>query len=274
MLDEFHKKEKPFQGLAGMGGGVVSRVLGGALGPFQASGGTKSGPTGGYFYHEFTSNGTFEVTDGIADIEVMLQGAGGQGGGGAGGNGPGGGGGGGGATGVWTITGVTIATHPVTIAAGRSHPGGVNNGDSGQSTKLTLPSSGNVNSGGGGGGISGNNSPPGAGGSGGSNSDPWAAATLTGDYSGGNGQPGPASGGSNGGAGGEAGGRPQPSSLWWRPYINPGSGGSGGPPGGGNGNKGSNRGGGGGGGGGNNGPGGQKGGSTAGICVIRYPDAV
>ena len=29
MLDKFHKKEKPFQGLAGMGGGVVSRVLGG-----------------------------------------------------------------------------------------------------------------------------------------------------------------------------------------------------------------------------------------------------
>ena len=33
MLDVFHKKEKPFQGLVGMGGGVVSRVLGGDPGP-------------------------------------------------------------------------------------------------------------------------------------------------------------------------------------------------------------------------------------------------
>ena len=31
MLDKFHKKEKPFQGLAGMGGGVVSRVLSGGV---------------------------------------------------------------------------------------------------------------------------------------------------------------------------------------------------------------------------------------------------
>ena len=265
MFDRWHKKEKPLQGLAGMGGGVVSRVLGGALGPFQASGGTKSGPTGGYFYHEFTSNGTFEVTDGIADIEVILQGAGGQGGGGAGySGGGGGGGGGGGATGVWTITGVTIATHPVSIAAGRDHPGGTNNGDPGQSTTLTLPGSGYVRSGGGGGATSGNNSPSGGGGSGGSNSDPWAAATLTGDYPGGNGSN---KSGDNGGNGGEAGGKPQSPTLWWRPYISPGAGGGGG------GGKGANRGG--GGGGGNAGvPAGHKGGSTAGICVIRYPDAV
>ena len=269
MLDRWFRKEKPMFTMLGMGGGNANRALAGGLGPFQATGGTKSGPTGGYFYHEFTSNDTFEVTDGIADIEVMLQGAGGQGGGGAGYNGgDGGGGGGGGATGVWTITGVTIGTHYVTVAAGRDHPGGVNDGDPGQSTTLTLPGSGNVNSGGGGGGGAGNG--PGNGGSGGSNSDPWAAATLTGDYPGGNGNN---HSGSQGGNGGIAGGQPQPSDLWWRPYINPGSGGSGGPPGGGAGNKGSNRGGGGGGGGAGV-PAGHKGGSTAGICVIRYPDAV
>ena len=47
MLDKFHKKEKPFQGLAGMGGGVVSRVLGGptvsASGAFAAWGGGGGG---------------------------------------------------------------------------------------------------------------------------------------------------------------------------------------------------------------------------------------
>ena len=259
----WHKKEKPLQGLGGLGGGVASRLLGGALGPFQASGGTKSGPTGGYFYHEFTSDGTFEVTDGISDIEVMLQGAGAQGGGGAGYNGgDGGGGGGGGATGVWTITGVTIGTHYVVVAAGRDHPGGVNDGDPGQSTTFTLPTSGYVRSGGGGAGGAGNG--PGNGGGGGTNSDPWAAATLTGDYTGGNGSN---HSGSNGGSGGEAGGRPQSPTLWWRPYISPGTGGGSG------GGKGSLRGG--GGGGGNAGvPAGHKGGSTAGICVIRYPDAV
>ena len=31
MLDKWHKKEKPLQGLAGMGGGIVSRLMGGLV---------------------------------------------------------------------------------------------------------------------------------------------------------------------------------------------------------------------------------------------------
>ena len=292
MFNEQHKKESPILGLVGLGGGIA-RAGGSALGPFVATGGTKTGPEGGYYYHEYTPatpspQKVFTVTDGISDIEIAIQGAGGAGGGGS--YPYGGGGGGGGATGIWTITGVTINTHPITTGADLPHPNGTGEGDAGGYSQISHPSDGYVRAGGGGGGQPANG--PGAGGAGGTNSDPWSAATITGDYTGANGGN---SGAPNGSAGGNSGGypqpvsNPQPNALWWRLRItNPaydhddpseypdiaqygGYRGNPGPPEGGSGGRGNYYGGGGGGGGNQVGAGG---GVHGGMVVIRYPDAV
>lgn len=293
MFNEQHKKESPILGLLGLGGGIA-RAGGASLGPFVASGGTKTGPEGGYYYHEYTSPGTFVVTDGITDIEIAIQGGGAQGGGGAGyPSGKGGGGGGGGATGIWTIAGVTKNTHPIDVAAAQPHPGGPGDGNTGGYSQISHPSAGYARAGGGAGGQAGNNG--GAAGSGGTNSDPWGAATITSDYSGGSGQ---VANYPNGGTGGNSGGHPQPVSypqpnaLWWRvritnpayPHADPavypdistygGKGGNAGPPGSGSGGRGHYYGGAGGGGGSGPSGGGPKGGAYGGMVVIRYPDAV
>ena len=287
-------KQKPFAGFGGFGGGGLGLGGGASLGPFVASGGTKTGPEGGYYFHEYTPatpspQKVFTVTSGIADITVVLQG-----GGGAGGSGSypkGGAGGGGGATGVWTITGVTVDTHPITVGPALSHPNGTGEGDAGGYSQISHPSAGYARAGGGAGGQPANG--PGAGGAGGTNSDPWSAATITTNLSGANG----GNGGSypNGTAGGNSGGHPQPVSnpqpaaLWWRlrltnpayPHADPsvypdiatygGKGGSPGAPDGGSGGVGQFYGGGGAGGGNVVGAGG---GTKGGMVVIRYPDAV
>ena len=56
---EFNKKQKPYAGFSGMGGGAMglSNNMGGGSSladlPFSATGGSKSGPSGGYYYHAF-----------------------------------------------------------------------------------------------------------------------------------------------------------------------------------------------------------------------------
>ena len=138
MLDRWFKKEKPLQGLTGMGGGVVSRVLGGVA-PFVATGGTKTGPSGGYFYHDYTTSGSgtpFQVTSGKTDIEVLLVGGGGAGGRGSG---WGGGGGGGGAVGVYSVP-IGTGTYDLTV--------GADAGGDGNYTRLG-PSSSYIQAGGG-----------------------------------------------------------------------------------------------------------------------------
>lgn len=292
MFNEQHKKESPILGMLGLGGGIAR--AGGGLGPFVASGGTKTGPEGGYYFHEYTPatpspQKVFTVTSGIADITVVLQGGGGAGGSGS--YSKGGAAGGGGATGVWTITGVTVDTHPITVGPALSHPNGTGEGDAGGYSQISHPSAGYARAGGGAGGQPANG--PGAGGAGGTNSDPWSAATITTNLSGANG----GNGGSypNGTAGGNSGGHPQPVSnpqpaaLWWRlrltnpgyPHADPsvypdiatygGKGGSPGAPDGGSGGVGQFYGGGGAGGGNVVGAGG---GTKGGMVVIRYPDAV
>jgi hypothetical protein len=49
---EWHKKEKPFLGMAGMGGGVAGKLFRG-LGSFSATGGNVNGlaPGNGYIIH-------------------------------------------------------------------------------------------------------------------------------------------------------------------------------------------------------------------------------
>ena len=90
----WHKKEKPLQGMGGLGGGVVSRLMGGgALAPISATGGDSTLDITGYKVHIFTSTGpaTFQVDSGGGDVEYLVVAGGGSGsaqyggGGGAGG---------------------------------------------------------------------------------------------------------------------------------------------------------------------------------------------
>ena len=69
MFNNWHKKEKPIQGMMGFGGGATGYLVGGnALGPFQLTGGTKS-VIGDYTFHKFTNGmpGTFTVDDGLTE---------------------------------------------------------------------------------------------------------------------------------------------------------------------------------------------------------------
>ena len=128
IFNEFNKKEKPvFTGLRfgfGSGGGGAGGDADAASGPITATGGTKS-PTSrsGYIVHTFQhpdtssftpdTSQTFEVTSGLADIEILCVGGGG------GGAHLGGGGGGG----LIYKTGITIGpgTYPITVGAGGEH---------------------------------------------------------------------------------------------------------------------------------------------------------
>ena len=71
MLDRFFKKEKPFSGIQGFGGGIGSSN---SSPTFEASGGNTVTTSGGYIIHKFTSPGTFSVTLGEADIELLMVG--------------------------------------------------------------------------------------------------------------------------------------------------------------------------------------------------------
>jgi len=90
---------------------VLGFGSGGALGPFAATGGTET-TYGVYTVHSFTSNGTFEITSGEGDIDVLIVGAGG-----GGGFAHSGGGGGGGMIEMPAQT-VGIASYAIVIGAG------------------------------------------------------------------------------------------------------------------------------------------------------------
>ena len=99
MLNNWFKKEKPFGGFAGFGGGATGIVFGGvAAVAAEATGGIINEYSDGgtkYKAHIFTTPGTFELVSGDVDLEYMVIGGGGSGGsynGGAGGSGGGDGG--------------------------------------------------------------------------------------------------------------------------------------------------------------------------------------
>ena len=81
------RKEMPFQGLIGFGGGATGLGVAGGVSPIDASGGTTStfsDPNGDWKAHVFTSSGTFVVNSGSGDIEyLVVAGGGGSGGGGS-----------------------------------------------------------------------------------------------------------------------------------------------------------------------------------------------
>ena len=67
--NSWFKKEKPFLGITGLGGGVGSNLVGGAS--FDASGGIISDystPTAVYRSHVFATSGSFVVNAGSADV--------------------------------------------------------------------------------------------------------------------------------------------------------------------------------------------------------------
>lgn len=269
---EFHKKEKPLLSLSSFGGGAGGYAFGGVNPinlPFSATGGTKSGPTGGYYYHVFGSDETFTIISGISQVEVALTGGGGGGGGGGPSGGDEGGGGGGGAgTGIFTIGELIPGDYTVTVGGpGTLGSGGYAPGGAGGDSRFVGPPTYPGTLTGGGGGASEWYS----GSTGGSASGSWPSSptfTTNNTFSGSNGSPGDgrptvATGPINGGAGGSAGHNGNPG--WWSPFLDPGAGGTGFSATGGDY--------GGGGAGGQRGPfpGGRGG---VGRVIVRYPDAV
>ena len=190
----------------------------GGAGEITATGGTTSIETIGgtnYKIHAFTGNGTFEVTAGSGDVDVLLVGGGGSGGGsldyGAGG------GGGGGQTRYESAVSVSTTSYSITVGAGGAGAsssadkggdttgftytaegggcgGGTEQGKNGESTTnsgaggggtawTSTPGTGGTGSFGGGDAVQGNE----AGGGGGGDGSAGADATTTTGGNGGNG---------------------------------------------------------------------------------------
>ena len=119
----WNKKERPLPSLLGMGGGAGGFAFGGGGGSLEASGGDIANalePGNGYKYHTFGTSGTFEITSGNSEIDILVVAGGGGGGGRAGG--------GGGAGGIVYVQSVPLSsgTYPVSIGnagAGAGQPG-------------------------------------------------------------------------------------------------------------------------------------------------------
>ena len=95
--------------------------------PFAANGGNSNdgGISGGYKYHTFTNSGTFTVTSGTTDAEILVVGGGG--GGGAHNSSGSDGGGGGGAGGVVLAPSVPLVPGTYNITVGGGGNGGAAN---------------------------------------------------------------------------------------------------------------------------------------------------
>ena len=210
MFGEKHKKEMPFLGMLGMGGGVGSKLVagGGDSGDFSVSGGNVDGlaPGNGYKYHTFTSPGNLTIT-GSGNFEVLLVG-----GGGGGRDGGGAGGGGGGAGGLTYIPSTTQSsgTYPVVVGSGSPAKDYNSPADTPVASRASSIFGNSVDGGGDAGSYppEGAGSPGGSGGGGGSYPGGWSGGSATGNGTGNAG--GEGSGGSDplyaGGGGGGAGG--------------------------------------------------------------------
>jgi hypothetical protein len=282
---EWNKKEVPIKALAGLGGGVGRGGVSLEDLPFSATGGTKTGPIGGYYYHVFDEGSSiFKITGGKGQVEIAITGGGGAGGsGGPPGGDEAGAGGGGAGTGIFTIGELIPGSYSVSVgsgAPGASYPPSYNPGTAGSSSSFYGPPNypGSVSGPAGNPSQWYNDTPASPGGSG-----SWPASpsfTTNASYPGGSGgngdnrfpHPSRNYGPASGGSGGDAGHYNQ--SGWWSPFIGPGQGGwapSPWPTGRtGYGYNASYYGGGGGGG----GKGGSGGAGRPGRIVVRYPDSI
>lgn len=198
MFNNFHKKEKPFTGMSGLGGGFLRFKSGSG---FAVSGGTlvPAGiePGNGYKYHVFTSPGNLEVTGKAGTVEFLIV---------AGGGGPINGSGGGGGGGVLHHPGreFDVGTHPVTVGAGGPNTEGADSvlvDANGPTTwtatgggKSNMRSAGTAGGSGGGGGWGGSGGP--------GTQSPSNGATGYGNNGSGAGTDGPGAGQQSGGGGG------------------------------------------------------------------------
>jgi hypothetical protein len=158
----WHKKEKPFLGIAGFGGGAVSLARKGAAGGAQVTGGIQS-PTGAglkvgaHYYHFFQAPGTLVVEGApLTSVDAFVVGGGG---------GSGGGGGGAGSVCTFQITLGADGTYPVSVGEGGSGgndgPTVAQGGHGGPSYIQSVPGAKLVEAGGGGaGGITDGTGPP------------------------------------------------------------------------------------------------------------------
>ena len=169
----------------------------GASNNFSASGGTETTDRSGFKVHEFTSPGTFTVSSGSKEVELMVIGGGGSGGGnpGSGANG------GGGAGALYFNNAVPVAAGSYTVTVGGGGPGAKNKGDTGSASAFgpAFPAAG-----GGGGGMRGDSD------------------GLPGGSGGGAGQgpPGSGNGGTASGAAGGSASQSSPSAGWGNPGGN------------------------------------------------------
>ena len=116
MLNNWHKKEKPIQGLMGFGGGATGNLVrgGGGGSTFSGTGGDNTVDTGGYRYHFYRNGGpgVFAVDPNYGGdatgLEILVIA-----GGGGGGNRTGGGGG---AGGIAFAHNIPVNTIPANVA--------------------------------------------------------------------------------------------------------------------------------------------------------------
>ena len=114
-VQSFGNAAASFRSRFGKTGNRASRPGGGA---FSATGGNVSAlaPGNGYIYHTYTSPGTFVVSSGNKNIEVLVVAGGG--GGGSDGSGAGGGGGSGGGLVYSTSVPISTGSYPVIVGSG------------------------------------------------------------------------------------------------------------------------------------------------------------
>lgn len=180
--------------------GYLTDLVGAEPAAFAATGGTIT-DAGGYRYHTFTAGGTFEITNGTADVDYLVVAGGG---GGASGNSsePGGGGGAGGMK-TGTLTALGLGSYAVTVGAGGAggaYSGGGVTGTAGSASSLGALVSCSGGGGGRGGAAAASNGGSGGGGAG------VASFTTAGTGTGGEGNNGGAGVGSPNWAGGGGGG--------------------------------------------------------------------
>ena len=217
MLNNWFKKEKPFAGFAGFGGGATGLAFGSASEKQYATGGIVNDyEEGGTYYraHIFVSPGTFDVIEDVTSVDWLVVAGGGAGGGSV----YCGGGGGAGGYRTGTSHSVSIQPYPIVVGKGGRGSGHENkSGCKGQNSSAFGFSS----TGGGAGGPHNGPQPGDAGGSGGGGSQGAGndGTGNQGNYTPAEGYPGSGNWYAAGGGGGGAGGpHPNPSGGGNGPY--------------------------------------------------------